>query len=150
MEKIMIVDGYNVLYSIMKNPKDLEMERQKILRKAREYRNYKVIVVFDGSVELGGVKSEDCVFTRGYTADEYIKSFVKKHENPRNITVVTKDRGIKDYVKALGANVISPGDFLSGPENKHQRHGETLEKGVLKPEEVAKINRELLNLWENT
>ncbi len=151
MAKTFLVDGYNVIYSRVKDPKDLEKERQFLRHKARAFAPAKVILVFDGPSDVHVPAEDGVVFTHGETADEYIKEYVRKADRPEEIIVVTRDRSVRDSVRACGAQVMDPREFLAGPKALQRRRAQALqnllEKGVLSPQEVQKINRELLEIW---
>ncbi len=151
MAKTILVDGYNVIYSRVKDPKDLEKEREFLRHKARVFAPARVILVFDGPADVRLPSEDGVVFTHGETADEYIKEFVRNAEKPEEIIVVTRDRSVRDSVRAHGAQVMDPREFLAGPKALRQRRERALqnllEKGVLSPKEVQEINRELLEIW---
>ena len=152
MEKTIIVDGYNVIYS--KNPKikELEAARNMLIQHSKLFRGKKIIIVFDGKLGVSSNHETNVIFTKGESADDYIKRFVRDSKTPNHITVVTRDKSIIGFVKSIGASVMSPSEFLQGPK-EIQKRKETimsiyLEKGVLTPHQVRDINSELAKLWD--
>lgn len=74
-------------------------------------------VVFDG--KEGGRSQEsvagfEVVFTSGETADEWISQKVRQATNPRVLTVVTDDQGIRLLIRGTGARWISTQEFQKG------------------------------------
>lgn len=152
MEETFIVDGYNVIYSMYPKTKDLESAREELIKLSKLYSNKRVIIVFDGKGGISSNHHKDVVFTKGESADDYIKRLVRNSKHPNNITVVTKDKNIVSYVKPIGAKTMPPHEFFQGPKNFRKRR-ETmafthLEKGVLTPRQVKDINSELVKLWD--
>src|SRR5437763_1103195 len=67
-------------------------------------------VVFDGSDEYFGSAQASgvrVVFSKGESADELIKRTVELAPKKDHYVVVSDDKGIKLYVRALGAAVLS-------------------------------------------
>lgn len=151
MEETIIVDGYNVIYSVNSKTQDLELAREELIRHIKMFGNKRVIIVFDGKFGVTSNHDKNVVFTKGETADDYIKRFVSGSKYPDHITVVTRDKGIIDSVKSVGAKVITPHEFLEGPKEIQRRQerirSTRLEKGVLTPHQVKDINSELAKLW---
>ncbi len=106
----------------------------------------KITVIFDGySAEWVSRRHDsdiEVVFSRDTSADEKIRNMVERSANPRNIAVVSDDKGISLFVKAAGAKSKSIEEFI----------GKSLEeKELLKPEltysQMHKINQELRQIW---
>ena len=160
-----ILDGYNVIQrvSALVSPK-LETSRDNLIKfitKARPQGspNNPVTIVFDGQSGLGerlNVTGVQVVFSSDDSADEEIKRIVAEAKNRKNITVVTDDRAIQYYVRALGANVVSVYDFfakahLTSPPDEaadttRPRNINAAGKNISKVVE-HKINLELEEFW---
>ena len=119
-----IVDGYNVIFKISElgyttEKCDIEVLRNRFLAMLEQYkekRKHKLIVVFDGqgAGNSSGIRPAgiDVVFSRqDLDADEEIKRMVSRSDNPRNITVITSDRDIEQYVKKYGCKVVDAMSF---------------------------------------
>ncbi len=148
MARLYLVDGYNVIYSRNPHPENLEAERDRLLEEVRRSLGSKVLVVFDGQHGVGSRGGSGVLYTRGETADEYIRRYVAHAPRPEDIVVVTRDRPLQNAVKHLGARVMDPSQFLQevrrfpGPPPP-KKPGEK----ALQPQEIARINRELLDQW---
>ncbi len=158
-----ILDGYNIIKQIppLANMK-LDEGRETLIRFIEtknpqgSYRN-QVTVVFDGQGGSGGYQQGAAVkvlFSWDESADDQIKRLVDNQENRKSLVVVTDDREIQYYVRALGAQVLSVADFwekIKSPEMKSRRpKSKTLhvedKKDIPKTLE-AKINAEFEKIW---
>ncbi len=137
-----IVDGYNVIFKIPElgystEKCDIETLRNRfltILEQYKEKRRHKLIVVFDGKgtgkMSETRVEGLDVIFSKqDLDADEEIKRMVRNSENPRNITVITSDRDIEQYVKRYGCKVVEPSVFYSDIKDRVARLRESGKKG---------------------
>ena len=105
-----------------------------------------VTVVFDGREGVTNMrKRQYVVYTKGLSADEYIKKWVEEQKDRQGIVVVTRDRQIQSYVRNMGAKIMEPQEFYNLLQRRPKRR--KLIKGVLTEEEAQDINRELLDLW---
>ena len=117
-----LLDGYNI---IKKTPsladKKLEDGRRALIGFIENQRpqgslNNRVTVVFDGQPGMWSEpisRTVGVLFSVDATADEKIKALVAKASNKKNIIVVTDDRELLLYVRALGAQNLSVQEFLS-------------------------------------
>lgn len=85
------------------------------------------------------------VFSRDETADDKIKRIAETSKNPRNIVVVSDDRGIIFFIKSVGALSMCVQDFLC--PGKKERTREEPVKTQLNYSQVNKINEELKKIW---
>lgn len=123
-----ILDGYNL---IKKTPALLRFrlkEGREALVRLIEKESLKgsernqMTIVFDGQAGVWGgdagtkIKS---VFTSDESADDRIKKIVEEAKDRKNIVVVTDDREIRFYIRALGARPLSVAEFL-GKVKDHQ------------------------------
>lgn len=157
MSLLYIIDGYNITSHSKFTParKKIENPRQALLELIKTKKlcgspNNKVTVVFDGYPNFSGQElSEsdiDVVFSRKETADARIKRMVETHGNPRNIAVVSDDKDIKFFIKAVGARPISVEEFI-GQKDKPQARQKEILKTELSYTQMEKINQELKKIW---
>jgi len=140
-----IVDGYNLIFSTPLGQANLE-EAREILTMLVLRIGHPVTVVFDGREGITNMrKRQYVVYTKGLSADEYIKKWVEEQKDRQGIVVVTRDRQIQSYVRNLGAKIMEPQEFYNLLQRRPKRR--KLIKGVLTEEEAQDINRELLDLW---
>ncbi len=125
-DKIMIVDGYNVIHDWQELSKLLpgiiDGARSKLLEILSNYSysiDEKIIVVFDAyRVKNAGEKIEkydemDVVFTKeGETADQYIEKFAYENRSKYDIRVVTSDAMQQLSTRVSGAYNISSRELL--------------------------------------
>ncbi len=147
MPKKFYVDGYNVIFSTFLRDFELEKARDYLIQFSRVYVPDIVIIVFDGKEGVpSAISPSNFVrFTRGESADDYIKRMVEKEKDRSRIFVVTNDKSIIGYVRYLGAHVISPDIFMGGPKHRGKISND---KESLSEIEKKKINEELLKLWD--
>jgi predicted RNA-binding protein with PIN domain len=115
----------------------------------------KVTVVFDGKSEhlsfppaSGEIR---VVFTCQESADDYIKRLVEESGDPKKFVVISDDKDIKLYVRALGAGVLSVREFAAdlfqrkaGGVKAKPSAGSTKYITVT---QANKINSELERVW---
>ncbi len=120
-------------------------------------RSNSVTVVFDGQIggcqecHLSGIK---VVYTSGETADDWIKHFVEDSPTPKNIVVVTDDRDIRHFVRALGAAIMGSREFLEGRGVKRRQAeiARKLKQAQTDKKEISsvvehKITSEMSKVW---
>ncbi len=141
------VDGYNVIFSTFLRDFELEKARDYLIQFSRVYVPDVVIIVFDGKEGIpSAISPSNFVrFTRGESADDYIKRMVEREKDRSRVFVVTNDKSIIGYVRYLGAHVMSPDVFMGGPKHPQKTLND---KDSLPEIEKKKINEELLKLWE--
>ena len=158
-----LLDGYNI---IKKTPslasKKLEEGRQGLIslienRQPQGSMKNTVTIVFDGQPGMLGRELSGTVkvfFTSHETADERIKHVVAKAPNKKIFIVVTDDREIKYYVRALGAKVLSVKEFLEKTELPDQKKSQKATHVSEKPKNISKtleyeITSEFQKIWLN-
>ena len=159
-----ILDGYNIIkrnetLSLMK----LEAGRDALTvllagRRPQGSSNNKVTVVYDGVAGLysdnrmsGGVKT---LFSQNGSADDKIKHIVDRAGRKKDIVVVTDDRSLRYYVRALGARVLGVKAFLGqavpaegkAPRGRAPARKARAGKHIPKTLESA-INKEMHQVW---
>lgn len=128
---IYLIDAYNVLFLVDKSSKDLRAKREDLIESFSTYFHkigLSAILIFDGShradEESGKryVGSLEIVFTHsGQSADAFIVQEIEQAKNPKEITVVTNDQGIKRHAKAMQAHVKSCHSFIRFLEKKSEK-----------------------------
>jgi len=117
-----ILDGYNIIQQSSDLALgSLQEGRQRLIRWIEVYRpqgstRNSVTVVFDGQRNISHPPRDSFVrviFTQGDSADNKIKHLVSRAQNKRSQIVVTNDRDIRHYVRALGAGVMAAQEFLA-------------------------------------
>lgn len=110
-----------------------------------------VTIVFDG--QMGGDDSRHSsgiriVFTSDESADDWIKRTVEESENPKNMVVVTDDREIRYFVRALGAGLIGTREFLQrkGSDSRKPLKNSKAEKHISYAAE-DKITADMAKIW---
>ena len=118
-ERILIVDGHNVIFAwpelraLLARRKSLAREKLvRILTGFQDVSGTRVVAVFDGrgesvseASEPGGIQ----IFysPAGKTADDVIERLTANYAKTRDITVATSDTLEQDTATAYGASVIS-------------------------------------------
>jgi len=122
----LIIDGYNVMHALPMEkewPGKVSMERRAFfIEKVRIYladRNHRATLVFDGAKggdDMGGHEThgrlEVRYSRRGVEADDVIKDMVEESVNPREILVVSSDKGISGFVRGMGASVAGAHELI--------------------------------------
>ncbi|MDD5281969.1 MAG: NYN domain-containing protein [Candidatus Omnitrophica bacterium] len=113
----------------------------------------RVIIVFDGYPPHGEKMPEDeslvCVFSRMIEADEVIKRLVEKSGQPKNIIVVSDDKGIQSAVRSLRGRVSTVEEFICGKESLKTFDSALREKyeSKISYSKMQAINAELKKKW---
>lgn len=148
------IDGYNLMFRIVRAADDLQSQRQKIIRDLNEkikLLDLDVTIVFDSQYQIGDSSRshlnvmEIRFSAHGETADEHILKELKKASNTREETVVTSDKKLAWLSRRKGAKTESVDEFMlwlnKRYKNKlrHQKHPEEeLKKEAQKPPKEAK------------
>lgn len=155
-----IVDGYNIINSSdMFTAKTLEGRRNKLIDFISNNRPHgsprnTVTVVFDcksknpyecGSYNVSHAGGVEIIFSGGVmSADDVIAEIVDNSENPRQITVVTNDKGIRRRTAPGGAKCENAESFIAkGFKTKNIIRA----REVLSGEAKEEINEEFERLW---
>lgn len=150
-----LIDAFNLFHKIRDINESKEPHRD-LLQYLKMNRftgsvNNEVVVVFDGykkeDLPAGGFH---LLYSNNRRADDLIKEKVEKSTNPRQLTVVSDDREIRDYAKLHGAVVCRIDEFLqkrskpakSKGGSSPRRSGERLDEATRR-----EINSELEKLW---
>ncbi len=112
-----------------------------------------VTVVFDGKdgfFSSHGSASVKVIFSKGQSADDLIKEIVERSPLKKNWVVVSNDKEIKLYVRALGAQVLPVKEFVSTGMDKEKKSIKRKSDAVgkyLSLTQQVKINQELEQIW---
>ncbi|MDR4506958.1 MAG: NYN domain-containing protein [Candidatus Brocadiaceae bacterium] len=120
---VIIIDGYNLIYSVPELEKYVEVHRIEsvrnhvvsLLSKYQEEKPHTITIVFDGTYS-DTVLPRKQIFSgitviyskTGVNADTAIKNIVNLCQNPNDVYVVTYDNDIKRHVKKRGCHIINP------------------------------------------
>lgn len=154
-----IIDGYNLInhplfahtHRRVKNPQKALSEFIKIKRLCGSPKN-KITLVFDGYSDTARESKQNdskinIIFSKKETADEKIKKIVEASSNPKNIAVVSDDKEIMLFVKAMGAHCINVEKFINPKKNLADFQKDDSYKPELTYSQVQKINQELRKIW---
>ncbi|MCS7245190.1 MAG: NYN domain-containing protein [candidate division WOR-3 bacterium] len=115
-----LVDGYNVLYSTsFKNWIDkfgLQSARSHLINFIRSLER-NVIIVFDGKENYPNSEFPNVVFTKGESADKYIKNFIKSYKDKDKLVVVSNDKSIISFARTHKVKTLSVEKFLNKSRN---------------------------------
>lgn len=155
-----LIDGYNL---VKRTPafasKSLEDGRQSLIsfierQKPQGSARNEVTVVFDGKPGMYGfpvVGEVRVVFTEYETADDLIKYKVEQAQNKKEIVVVTDDKQLMLYVRALGAGVMAVREFIDSSGNSVRvvrNSGKVTQKPkVIAPSFEHAVNQEFEKIW---
>lgn len=157
MSLVYIIDGYNVIKrSSLFNNKKLKDARSAFLSYIDLYRPHgsvrnRVVVVFDGTLEGFSFKENfpfEVIFSQGETADEKIKKMVASFANPKNIVLVTDDKGLALSLRPHGVIIMGTTEFLNKNQNKKEKGTSLSDAGIeLNIVQREKITEEMARLW---
>ncbi|MBX7066991.1 MAG: NYN domain-containing protein [Parachlamydiales bacterium] len=143
---IYLIDGYNVIFSLIHTKDSLQKMREKVihyLQKRFAAKKISGMLVFDGAHrrdEESGLSYPSPLIVayapKGQSADEYIVEKIRVSKSPKQITVVTNDRGLRMHAKSAGAKILENELFIEWLKKKKKR----TERGEVK-ETQANIDR---------
>lgn len=117
-----ILDGYNILFHLVDSPKTFADQREDLIHYLQmrfSLLGLNGLLIFDGShrrEEISGRAYRsplEIVYTpKGQNADSYILEQIELAKNPKDITLVTNDAGLKRQARSLGSRVKSNEDFI--------------------------------------
>ncbi|MEI7998449.1 MAG: NYN domain-containing protein [Candidatus Omnitrophota bacterium] len=155
-----LLDGYNIIKQTSSlSQGTLESQRQALLNwinitSPQGSIQNDVTIVFDGKHDVFGshcASSVRVIFTRGESADDLIKRIIEDSPTKRTWVVVSDDKDIKLYVRALGANVLTVKEFtvsLSKSKKLTSSKFQAAETGkYISLTDQAKITKELERIW---
>ena len=90
------------------------------------------------------------MFSQGQNADDCIKGIVERCGNPKVLVVVSDDKGIALYVRALGSGILSVKEFAGQLFNASKQSNDGMGADINKKISLAqadKINKEFERRW---
>ncbi|MBF0489731.1 MAG: NYN domain-containing protein [Candidatus Omnitrophica bacterium] len=155
-----LLDGYNIIKQTSSlNQGTLQSQRQALVNWIHHSApqgsiQNGVTIVFDGKEEFFGSHESSSVrviFTAGESADDLIKRIVEQYPAKKSLVVVSNDKDIKLYVRALGAAVLSVKEFMrTALEKKHQSSqwgSKEATSKYISLTDQARINKEFERIW---
>ena len=127
-----LIHGHNLIGKIPSLRLDDPQDEEKLLLRLRAYRartGKHLVVYFDPGVIYqsparqlkGGISIRQA--GSGQRADDLLMRDLRRHRNPRELTVVTSDRAIQSAARECQARVMDAAAFaaeLSRPPEKHE------------------------------
>lgn len=148
-----LIDGYNLIFSLIDSKQSLQSIRQELissLQKQFALKKMAGTLVFDGARirgEESGLSYPSPLTVayapRGQTADSYILEQLELSRNPKEITVITNDKGLSLHARAAGAKIQGTKMFIAWLYKKKKK-----DKTVEAKETPANIDR-LLKIFED-
>jgi predicted RNA-binding protein with PIN domain len=147
-----LIDGYNLIFSLIESKESLQTLRYKVIRSLQKHftsRKISGTLVFDGAhrrdEESGLSYSSPLIIAyapKGQTADSYIVEQIEAASNPKEITVVTNDKGLSLHAKSAGAKV-QPNDLFIAWLHKKKKKTKNIE-----PKDTDQNINRLLKIFE--
>ncbi|MBI4310074.1 MAG: NYN domain-containing protein [Candidatus Omnitrophica bacterium] len=158
-----LLDGYNIINQVPRFCEGTLEDRRlrllawlNIVRPQGSARNA-VTVVFDGDPRYFGRPPCGCarvIFTAGESADDCLKRMVERSPAKKKLVVVSDDKDIKLYARALGAGVLGVGEFAADLVRRRDKKTKTRPVSVKGAEgkhisltQAQKINKEFERIW---
>ena len=126
-----LIDGYNLIFSLIESKEKLQVLREKVIRALQKQfaqRNISGMLVFDGAHrrdEGSGLSYPSPLIVayapKGQSADEYIVECIDTSKTPKQIVVVTNDKGLTRHAKSAGAKVQENGEFIEWLQKRKKR-----------------------------
>lgn len=150
------IDGYNLLFRITKNYREMKENERKLLSTLNQsiiLLKYNATVVFDGREKdppealRRNFDALALIYTpHNQTADDYILEALADSANPAKETVVSSDYELLGKAKQRGANVLTIEAFLARLVKKKQKKKAATEK--IFQESSTELKR-LLKIFED-
>ncbi|MES2122896.1 MAG: NYN domain-containing protein [Chlamydiota bacterium] len=153
-----LVDGYNLLFRVLKKQGPLEKSRNTLISDLNEIASLTrmhIVLVFDGAKEirLPTTRSHfdeiELVYTRkDQSADEYIIEELEYSKKPEKYTIVSNDSELQRKCHHLKAKSLSIDDFLAVlAKKKRAKKRKEIRPEVVFRESPSELNR-LLTIFE--
>ncbi len=148
-----LIDGYNLIFSLIKSKESLKTLRSQVivsLQKLFTKRKISGTLVFDGAhlreEESGLSYSSPLIIAytpKGQSADEYIVEQIKGSSHPKQMIVITNDRGLQGHAKSYGAKVQPNDEFIQWLHKPQKR------KKQIEPRDTQQNLDRLLKIFED-
>ncbi len=117
-----LIDGHNLIGKMPDLRLDDPADEEKLLIRLRAYRAHtgkRLVVYFDPGVAYqsparrskGGISIHQA--GTGHRADDLMIRDIRRHHNPRELTVVTSDHAIQRVAQQRGARVVESSTFAA-------------------------------------
>jgi predicted RNA-binding protein with PIN domain len=150
------IDGYNLLFRITKNYREMRQNERKLLSSLNQsiiLLKYHATVVFDGREKdppealRRNFDALALIYTpHNQTADDYILEALSDSADPSKETVVSSDYELLGKAKQRGAHTLTIEEFLSRLVKKKQKKKASTEKDF---QESSSELRRLLKIFED-
>jgi len=147
-----LIDGYNLIFSLIESKNNFQALRQQVIRALQKQfarRKISGMVVFDGAHrrdEESGLSYPSPLVVayapKGQSADEYIVEWIEGAKHPKQIIVVTNDRGLGRHAKSAGAKVQSNDEFIQWLHKRKKKIS------TVEPKETQQNIDRLLKIFE--
>lgn len=126
-----LIDGYNLLFFFFESKQAFASQRQTLissLQKTLSSLHLSGMLIFDGAHrrdEESGVSYKsplEIVYTpKGQNADSFIVEVLSLSKNPKQITVVTNDKGLTRHARSMHAPVQTNQEFIQFLQKKNNQ-----------------------------
>ncbi len=123
------IDGYNLMFRILRAGDDLQTQRKTIIRELNrkiQALNLDVTLVFDAHYQREESSRyhlsnlEICFSAKGESADEFILHKLRHEKKPRQQTVVTSDKKLAWLARRQGSLTETIEEFLKWLNNRYK------------------------------
>lgn len=123
------LDGYNLLFRSIDDDKELQQQREALLRELTEkleLLSLDITIVFDAAYSPGDVsrirsRHVEVVYTAaGETADNYILDELREIPQAHQETVITSDKGLAWHARRCGAKTIDIETFITWLDSRYR------------------------------
>jgi predicted RNA-binding protein with PIN domain len=141
------IDGYNLMFRILRAGDDLQAQRQRIIHDLNEKvqkLGLNVTIVFDAHYQYGESSRShynalEIMFTaQGETADEFILNELKASLNPREETVVTSDKELAWSARRRAAKTETVEQFMDWLTKRYRNKQSQIMPREEKPQTLPK------------
>ena len=118
-----LIDGYNLLFTSMGSSKEFATQRQDLIHYLQmrfAALGLNGMLIFDGShrrEEESGRSYQsplEIIYTpKGQNADSFMIEHIECAKNPKDMTLVSNDAGLRRQARSLGAHVQTNQDFVT-------------------------------------
>lgn len=151
-----ILDGYNIINTLSPLKTDSLNRSRSRLFKILHFYNFtgsprnKLTVIFDGREDVPEENYAfpfEVKFSKKEKADDLIERIVRRSANPKQMVVVTNDKGLKRRVSQWGASVREVDDFFKKISETDMEEDVARDKFDLTSRQIDFINEELRSVW---